>query len=232
MRLRLFALLASVSVVAAAGLTMASTAGASRAPRAAVAHGKGAPSATTRINAILYTQNDSDSGGGPASQNFESSLDAYDNQAADDFTVPVGQAWLVQEVDVTGQYFNCPTPPCVGPADSENVFFYKDSHGQPGRLLKTVSAVVGTDTGGSFAIKVGKVKLAAGTYWVSVQVNMDFSTGYQWAWDSRTVQNGGPGMWQNPGGGFAVCPTWDTIQNCNGLPNDLMFALIGKSRPA
>ena len=37
---------------------------------------------------------------------------------------------------------------------------------------------------------------------------MDFATQGEWGWTDRTVQSNSPAAWQNPGGGFGVCPTW------------------------
>ena len=50
--------------------------------------------------------------------------------------------------------------------------------------------------------------LTEGTYWIEIQANMDFATQGEWGWTDRTVQSNSPAAWQNPGGGFGVCPTW------------------------
>ena len=47
-----------------------------------------------------------------------------------------------------------------------------------------------------------------------MQCRMDFSLGGQWGWTDRTVQSNSCAAWQNPGGGFGVCPTW----GCGGRP--------------
>jgi hypothetical protein len=183
---------------------------------------------TPKGSVTLYDQNSNDSGSGIVSDNFDSgSFPSYTDQAADDFTVPSGHKWIVGEVDVTGVYFNGP-----GPADGVNVFFYKDKKGKPGKLVKEIDGATYTDNGiGSFAVQTGKVKLKQGKYWVSVQADMNFSGGAgEWGWEVNTVQTGNPAMWQNPGGGFAVCPTWDTLQTCLGFGPDLMFALKGKDK--
>jgi hypothetical protein len=182
--------------------------------------------------AVLYDQNDNDSGIGITSQNFEASFDIYDNMGADDFTVPAGEIWLVKQVDVTGVYYNG-----FGPADSQHVAFYKNKNGLPGRLVADFPAVVGTDNGtGSFAITLpSKVKLKAGKYWVGVAANMDFAVGGQWGFETRTVQNGNPAAWQNPGDGFGTgCTTWNYENVCiaAGQGPDKMFRLLGKSKPA
>ena len=179
--------------------------------------------------AVLYDQNNNDGGTGVTSQNFESSFDVYDNQGADDFTVPAGTTWKITEVDVTGVYYNG-----SGPAVSENVTFYKNNHGLPGAIVAEQDNVAGADSFGSFAISIPKTKLKGGTkgktYFVSVQVNMDFTNGGQWGWEDRSVQSGNGAAWQNPGGGFGTsCSTWGTMESCLGFGPDLMFTLRGKS---
>jgi len=218
-------LLATAAVFALSG-GLASAAGASH--PTAVVHAKahrfisGSPGSVT-----LYDQNGNDGGTGVTSQNFETTYDAYDNQGVDDFSVPAGHKWSIKEVDVTGVYYNG-----SGPAVSENVFFYKNKGGLPGKLVAECDSVVGNDNFGSFVIKLPKdcaPKLKEGNYWVSVQVNMDFGNGGQWGWEINSVQNGNLAAWQNPGDGFASgCTTWGTLESCLGFGPDYMFALRGK----
>ena len=167
----------------------------------------------------LYDQNRDSAGLGVFSQSFDGS------QAADDFAVPKGHMWRIKEVDVTGIYFNG-----SGPANSENVFLYKNNGGLPGALVVGCPNQNGTDNGfGSFAIvlsKACKAKLRGGNaYWVSVQVNMDFAEGGEWAWQTSSDTSGNQAAWQEPGSG---CPTWGHLKECLGLDGDLMFALKGK----
>jgi hypothetical protein len=44
------------------------------------------------------------------------------------------------------------------------------------------------------------------------------------------VQNGNGAAWQNPGGGFGVCPNWASLEGCLGYGPDLLFALKGKDK--
>lgn len=227
MRLRVFMILAVGTLFASSTLGQAS--GAGLAPNL-VAHGTARVASPAAADALLYSQNDSDSGVGIVSQNFEASLDIYDAQGADDFTVPAGFKWGVQAVIVTGVYFNGP-----GPAVSETVSFYKNSGGLPGALISS-QTVTGSDTGGSFRIRLpATVKLRAGTYWVSVQVNMDFTPNGEWGWETRSVMSGNGAAWQNPGDGFATgCTSWANMETCIGPLGegpDFMFALYGKSIP-
>jgi len=177
-----------------------------------------------RAAGILYDQSNNDSGIGIVSQNFESSFDIYDAMAADDFTVPKGSKWKVTELDAFGVYFNG-----SGPARDENVTFYKDAGGLPGTPVKSYTAA-GTDSFGSFTIPIKKpAKLKAGTYWVSVQANLDFSAGGEWGWENQSTVEGTAAVWQNPGDGFGTgCTTWTTETTC--IPDgqgDHMFTIRG-----
>lgn len=170
---------------------------------------------------ILYEQDPTstgraDSGIGIVSQNFESTFDQYDAQAADDFKVPAG-GWTISEVEVTGVYFNG-----AGPSPSETVTFYQTDtsrakDGRPGTVIASYT-VTGVDTGGSFCMSIPSTVLGRGHYWMSVVANMDFSVGGEWAWEnlvppkvtSRT-------KWQNPGDGFATlphCVHWKVENRC------------------
>jgi hypothetical protein len=176
------------------------------------------------VLAALYNQNNQDQGVGIVSQNFESTYDAYDSQAADDFVVPHGQVWVIKAVIVTGVYFNG-----SGPAASENVTVYKDNGGTPGAVVAAVTKV-GTDTGGSFAIKTGQIALTQGHYWLSVQANMDFGVGGEWGWETRLAQRRIASQWVNPGDGFASgCTSYYTTTVCipSGEGPDFMFKLKG-----
>jgi hypothetical protein len=166
-----------------------------------------------------FTNMNNDNGNGVNSQNFESSFDAYDDQGAADFKA---KRCKIKTVQVAGVYFNG-----SGPARDENVFIYKGGKSHPGKLVKEFDGLKGTDSAGSFTITLPKtVKAKKGTYWVSVQANLDFSAGGEWGWELSSDQPGKPDVWQNPGGGFGVCPTWDTVAVCiAGATGDYMVAL-------
>ena len=160
------------------------------------------------------------------SQNFESSFDIYDAAAADDFKVPRFRKWTVDEVDVTGVYFNG-----AGPARSEHVTFYKNANGHPGAMVATYDDVAGSDNGtGSFTIPIPKTHLKHGTYWVSVVINMDFGVGGEWGWENMLETRGNPANWENPGGGFGIgCTSWEVESTC--IPDgqgDHFFMIKGK----
>jgi len=173
---------------------------------------------------VLYDQSTGDSGAAISSQNFGSDLDSYDDQAADDFIVPAGHVWSVREVDVPGGYTE-------GKADSQRITIYANHRGVPGKVVADCDGLHGTDTGGSFAIRIVKpckIRLRSGTYWLAVVANQ--TTG-QWLWEARTPIVGNEAVWQNPGGGWGLCNNEGTLEQCFGLPDDLMFTLKGMDKP-
>lgn len=178
--------------------------------------------ATDRSLTVLYDQTSNPGGNGTFSQNF-SDDPAQSSAAADDFVVPDGQTWIVKEIDVPGLYFNG-----SGPADSENVTFFKDKNHKVGKTVAELDNLHGTDVGfGSFDITLGDkgVKLKSGHYWVSVVANFSFSPGGEWGWENQTAGTieGDPAMWEQPGG--TTCPTW-----CVEGGGDQMFTLKGKAK--
>ena len=215
------------AILALAALPFAAEAG----PALSV-HGVAQPAAALSAHpdaGVLYDQSANDSGIGIVSQNFETTFDAYDAQAADDFTVPAGQVWRVTEIIAIGVYFNG-----AGLARDENVTFYKGKKGgRPGKILHQANAVMGMDNGlGTFTIKMPWFQFWPGTYWVSVQANMDFLVGGEWGWENQTTSEGTAAVWENPGNGFATgCTTYTTETTC--IPDgqgDHMFAIKGKAK--
>jgi|KBSMisStaDraftv2_1062788.scaffolds.fasta_scaffold35298_5 hypothetical protein len=185
----------------------------------------------------LYDQNIADNGVGIVSDDFDSgTFDSYDSQIADDFAVPAGVRWKIRHVQVTGVYFNG-----SGPSDGQNIYFYKDEGGKPGKLKYSCGTVHGRDNGsGSFDIIIPKscdasVKGfdAGKRFWVSVQARMNFTGGAgEWGWSTNNTQVGNPAMFRSAGG-FG-CTQWDTLANCIGSYGqgpDVAFALVGKIHP-
>jgi hypothetical protein len=176
---------------------------------------------------VLYDQYDNIGSNSTSSQNFEASFDAYDDELADDFVVPSGQTWNINQLDAAGVYYSG-----AGPAASVNLRFYDNASGLPGANIATRTDLSMTDTGGSFVIPIpSAVVLGQGTYWVSVQANMDFTTGGQWGYTDRTLQSNSAAAWQNPGGGFGTaCTSWGARGSTCGIDPgvpDQVFRLSG-----
>ena len=181
---------------------------------------------------FLYNQNSNYNGDGIDSQNFTSgTFSSYDDQGADDFVIPKDQLWTITEVDVSGVYFNG-----SGPANSENVIFYKSTKfGKPGDPVKkgTFNELDGKG-GPNFRINLpGKgLQLKAGHYWVSVIANMVFQTEGEWGWGMNgTVYNDAAEWREDDGNRFGECEGWQQIDQCiSGAPyGDFMFDLRGTS---
>jgi hypothetical protein len=176
---------------------------------------------------ILYDQLDNPGTTSWTSQEFPD-LPEFTAFLADDFFVPGGQSWQVTEVYAQGVYFNGP-----GPANNFNVFFYEDAGGLPGTLVSGRTAQPYVESDGVFEVFLtAPVTLTSGIHWVSVQAHQPVDPNGQWGWTERTVQANSPAAWQNPAGGFGVCPTWDVRMTClGGGDPDQMFRLIGTIGP-
>jgi hypothetical protein len=195
------------------------------------------PAAPAAPNVVLYDQLDNLAGTGPSSQEFEAAQAAYNDQTADDFTVPAGQDWTVNEVDAGGSYFNG-----SGPALSFNVVFYNSTTSGanivPGTAVYTATAQTYTESAGVFAITLSTpVTLPANAhYWVAVQARMDFAVGGQFAWTDRNAATAGsPAVWRNPGSGFGdpTCVNWNLRATCvtGSTGTDQTFRIVGTAGP-
>jgi len=236
MRFRLFSALAVLGLTVGVAVAVGS-AGAGTGKPSATGVGTAVPIASPAdVTASLFNNNNNDSGIGISSQNFETSFDAYDDSAADDFTVPANTVWRVTKVIVTGVYYNG-----SGPATSENVTFYTNKTKLPNAVKKAYPNLACTDNGtGSFVCNLQPAaRLSGGPngkhYWLGFQVNMDFGSGGQWGWEGSLNDVPYDDAWENPGGGFGVgCATWDQEYDCLG---DLgqgpskMFQLKGGHTP-
>jgi uncharacterized repeat protein (TIGR02543 family) len=212
---------ASVQTRALAPVAPAS--GSSRSPVTARSTGSRATPAPPLpgVSAVLYDQYNNDSTVGLASTERG---DTSTSQAADDFVIPGGDTWTIDEVDVPGaNAFPSPT--------AFNVYFYTNN---PVTNLPDVLVAqeFGRPVGGTnpnFVVTLSPaVRLTAGHYWVSVQGVL---TGNNWYWEGRTVTSNASTAWQNPGDGFATgCTTWNRASTCIGSAwPDQMFRLRGSS---
>jgi hypothetical protein len=162
-----------------------------------------------------------------ASQNFEPNLDSLDSAAADDFSVPEGVVWVISSVEVRGKYEGG----AQHTVDSVNIAFYGDSGGFPGTPFGSTTAVpVGDVSGGNLVVNLSTSLRGGETYWISAQVNKNFTTTGQWLWFENTAQHLNPSVWRNPGGGANPnCPNWARrVATCGvGSDPDLVFRLFG-----
>src|SRR5436190_1858487 len=159
---------------------------------------------------ILYSQTDHPATTANGSGNSDTVNAAFNKLAADDFVVPAGQTWTIQQLTVQGLYSKS-----TGAATSVNVNFYYDAAGMPGAPVSggTYTNVAMTDAAGNFTIALpSNCVLTQGTYWVSVRANMDLNRGADWAWLDRTVQSNSGAAAQNSAGGVT---SWERKSNDN-----------------
>jgi hypothetical protein len=178
---------------------------------------------------LLYDQSEADNPQAIRAENFETELDSYDSEAADDFRVPAGQTWKVTEVYVAGIYFEGSRS-----NDSFNVTFYTSKKGKIGAVVKACpNASYRYDTQfdlGSEYIQC-RVELKKGAYFVAVQANTIYFEGGEWGWITNNTVHRTASLWRNPGDGFATgCTDFTTTTTCIPVDEggDFAFALYGK----
>ncbi len=224
--------------IVAAGIGLSATHAAAPTPPAARAGRPGAlgaaatapqlaPRAPGAPDVVLYDQYDHPGINSTNSQRYEMDFNSYDDFGGDDFTVPAGHTWLVDEIDVAGMYYNG-----SGPAVDFNVFFFTNSGSLPDAVV--YEAYYQSYTGGptDFVIHLANPAYLTGgsTYWLSVQADMNFNPAGNWGWTNRTVLSGYPAGWINPRGGFGSgCTTWGVRTQCVGAANapDQVFRMAG-----
>ena len=140
----------------------------------------------------------------------------YEAVIADDFVVPAGTTWQIDQVSPKGGYFNGGQT-----AGSFIVTFYVDSAGSPGAAVAGCSypAAAYRQAGNTFDIALpNSCSLSAGAqgtvYWFSAQANLHSSPVVDWTVQDRSVQSGNPAHARFPGGSDPDCATWHAKQDC------------------
>jgi hypothetical protein len=162
------------------------------------------------------------------SQNYDSASDPYDDQLADDFTVPAGEIWTVKQVDVLGEddpYLGMSAPPFV------NVFLYAGDGTLPGAERFHQSNIGVSGYPNDSVPLNGASALGPGTYWISVQEQGGEFMVPSWYWKSVSVQDGHPAVFQNPSGGLSSsCTTWKPVGTCfAGNGPDMAWKISGSA---
>ena len=177
---------------------------------------------------VLYDQTDHSGTptADPSGQNFAPSNDfpgsSYD-LVADDFVVPAGQTWSINEVDVFGTYGGDP-PPAV------NVYIFANGSGGPGSKLFEQIGV--TASGGpNYRVPLLVPTLGPGAYWIAVQqAGAEFGGAALWSWTTRTLQTGNAAHSADSSyvGGSCVPDTWYPRLSCwTGSNPDQVFRIQG-----
>ncbi|MEM6325901.1 MAG: T9SS type A sorting domain-containing protein [Bacteroidota bacterium] len=176
------------------------------------------------------------------SENFEAANDDADSYLADDFTVPDGASWTVDQVRAQ-TFYSVADNGTFTPAASFNVILWEDdsvtdpNESQPGREVARFDEVAATqDTGadrtlGEVILDLpSSVELSAGTYWLTIQANQDFTAnGTRFLIFSSATAFGTTAQLFNYGGGFT------TVGTCNldwGAVNGAECARDGTGDPS
>ena len=178
--------------------------------------------------AVLHDQNSGGDGTGFFSQPDTDS--GTFSELADDFTVPDGQSWTIDQVDVTGHY-----DAGTGPVSAVDVRLYSNSGANlpDSQLFEELGIIPLNGTAGpSFSIPLtGAPALSAGAYWVSVQaIGLNYP-GNIWDWDNRAPQVGSPAAARTSFLIPCLSPNWAprSTGGCGGnaaVP-DQMFSVSG-----
>jgi hypothetical protein len=142
-----------------------------------------------------------------------------DVEAADDFTVPAGQQWTINEVDVLG----------TGGSFKTHIQIYSDAGGLPGTPIFNADELTATGGPNFNTVLPTPAVLGPGTYWLSVKAP-DY-----WSWRNSTTDSGSSAVWQNPSNEFVFIPvtgcgkTWTTRGTCYETTSEpgQAFKLIG-----
>jgi len=185
------------------------------------------PLVTNATAGLLYDQTANVGLISTASQNLGFSS-VFSSEAADDFIIPAGRSWTVQQVGVLGLYTGFSFFPL-----SVNVAIYSDLNGLPGSVVCVYGNLNPLDTEGDFVITLpSPCVLGSGHYWLEVQANSNTSP-RRWFWTQQTVKSHLESVWRNPGGGFGTgCTTFMPVTAC-GVANDpdLSFQILGQEAP-
>lgn len=177
----------------------------------------------------LWDQTDNVSAGNAAPSQYFPDFDEA-GYAADDFVVPAGQTWQVNQILIPGIYADNDEL-----APNFDVTIYDDVGGAPGTLVVSTTVYPTSDISGEVTLDlVSPLSIASGSHWLSVNANALFGASQtQWFWRTRTVQSGAPYHWLETSGifatpcigvwqpGAAVCGTG------GGVDPDLVFRLQG-----
>ncbi|NOX18540.1 MAG: hypothetical protein GXO87_09715, partial [Chlorobi bacterium] len=168
---------------------------------------------------VLWDQLDNLTGSATASQVFPDFGDCV-IQSADDFEVPMGQIWTINEIATMGSWS------AAGPTASVEVYIYADDGGIPGAVIYSQVGYVPADPADAdFVITLSTpAELSSGYYWISVMSRMEFGTSGQWFWATNAYSYGSVRQIIDPcdllGSGMT---TWGDY----GATDDLGFMLSG-----
>ena len=186
---------------------------------------------------LLYEQSTVPSNEGAISSQEFPDYPNHSTQATDDFFVPEGQTWVIEEITVSGQYSIE-----GGPAQIANLFILNNNpvgNGPGEPFTEFIDfPVLSTPEGDLYFDLLATpgfepLVLNSGHYWICIQPEMSYEPHGQWYWrkqESPTLNQ--EFYWRNPGGGFGIgCTNWTAASQVPwGYPMEdlnLSFNLFG-----
>jgi hypothetical protein len=183
-------------------------------------------------DAVLYDQSGVADGIAPA-QDYQSSLDAYDSEGADDFVVTDPAGWTVSAFNFQVSFASSP------PAGTTyDIDVYEDANGQPGASACAYAALSGTLDASETALSVAlpsPCMLIPGRYWIAFSAKLDFPPKMYWMTGAgSSIDN--IGEWREPGDGNGTgCTDWTAMSSCTTVNNvtvgsgdfNLLFQVVG-----
>jgi VWFA-related protein len=149
----------------------------------------------------------------------------FDTEGADDFVVPAGKTWMLDGVDVVGDYYGQGQ---LGPADSVDVQVFADRNGLPGTVTCSYLGLhpVRGLANGDFEVNLpSPCRVLTGRSWVTVQAAIDFNAANQWGWAERQPVRERASAWRNPGAGYlTLCNDWGRRSADCGIGENPDFA--------
>ena len=180
---------------------------------------------------ILWDQMGTFQGAVVGSSNFTQASQELSVHAADDFQIIGSNKWVIQTVNVFGEYNVSDS------ADSINVIFFSNDEGIPGEPVQGcqyLNIQPEDITQGNFVINLPEAcVLGPGIYWVSVQANFPDLDNLLWFWNTIDEEILDVYAFENPGGSsIPECSTWMPFFECTlDSGPGLSFQLLGGTMP-
>jgi len=187
----------------------------------------------TSYSQILYTQNTPAHGDVIVKEDFEYGYGAI-ARAADDFEVPAGQTWTINQIDLPGRYLSGGMGDYYSAVGAVRIKFLADDSGKPGtevadQLITLYPPTIQYDPNLELVIP-GGVTLPAGIYWMVVYTDVWGEVWQSWYWKSTDSLTRHPAMFRNTDPDFPDVFNWTPVGEVFSHPDvDMLFTLHGTS---
>lgn len=185
----------------------------------------------SQAQVVLVDQSTPATTNGLVAQDFEALFNGNDCRIADDFTVPSGETWYIDSVELYG-FYSVTNPDSAG----MNFTIYNDNSGTIGSQVYSEVIEVNLDENEDGTITASwstPIQLGTGTYWLAASARKNYiNDAGVWYWYlNSSTSLGYTAQWENPGGSWAAgCTSWTPITSSSCVnvahPN-VMFRVYG-----